>query len=473
MKKKKTLIRFVCLLLIFAITVAIPATGYFVYAVTRPEVYGESFYAALQTKYDRLRAVKGEKIVVVGGSSVAFGYDSKIMEQELGVPCVNMGLYAAFGFKPMLDLTIGKVKKGDIIVLAPELSSQMFSDYIGYEYLLEAMEKRVDMAFALGTDYAYGFMHELPKYVSNAKKLRKKDNNLGDTVYAKASFDKYGDIIYPRESNMMDGGYSKDNLPEFDTKIITDSFVNMVNDFVDMAESKGATVYFTYCPIDELSIADVSEKEKTNFEKKLTEELKCEIIGSLDDHIMDAGYFYDSNFHTNDAGVVLNTVLLINDLKRMSGKLTATNVEIPKIKKNQHENVDVVKGSENGFVFEITSSGVTLTGLEGDMEDEKEIEVPEGLGGFNVTRIAEGAFDGAKVKTIILPETIKSIATNAFAGADSLKEVYITGKMPEVGSSLFDDGQSAKIYVPKEAYAGYVTDYFWGKFAELLEEYDK
>ena len=118
MKEKKNLMKLILYIGLIFVVAAMPFMAIYVYAVNQPATYKESYYAALPIKYDRIEQVEGAKIVVIGGSSVAFGLDSKLVEQELQMPCVNFGLYAAFGLKPMLDLSVDAIEKGDIVVVS-------------------------------------------------------------------------------------------------------------------------------------------------------------------------------------------------------------------------------------------------------------------------------------------------------------------------------------------------------------------
>ena len=109
-------------------------------AMALPDQYEETFYGALDDKFDRLVSIEEEKIVVIGGSSVAFGLDSAMMEKYTGMPVINFGLYAALGTKLMLDLSLPEIGEGDIVVLAPELDAQTLSLYFNSETTLQAMD---------------------------------------------------------------------------------------------------------------------------------------------------------------------------------------------------------------------------------------------------------------------------------------------------------------------------------------------
>lgn len=470
MKKEVFIRKFVKMLLIIAIAAALPFIAIYFYALTVPHSYQESYYGALPIKYDRIKSIKEPKVVVIGGSSVAFGIDSKLVEKELGMPCVNFGLYAAFGLKPMLDLAKDHIRKGDIVIIAPELSSQMYSDYVGYEYLLEAMEGRTGMGLKLGKDYSLGLIKNLPSYAKNSKKLKKEGGLKVEGVYARSSFDEYGDIVYERPSSIMSDGYAMDNLPEIDEALITDTFADMINDFAKDAKKSGASVYFGFCPINDMSAKDITGKQIEAFTDKLNEKLDIDIIASLEDHIFDARYFYDSNFHTNEAGTTYNTILLINDINRVKGKMVKLSVAFPKPPANAGMATVISSGDDGTFTYHITTNGVTITGLV-DSKKSGELVVPDAIENVNVVKIGMNAFKDSKASKVTIPSSVNSLSAALFENS-SITSVYLNSvTLPEVGNSLLKDcAGGIKIYVPVDLYGNYVTDYFWGIYSDNIEQ---
>ncbi len=69
-------------------------------------------------------------IILVGGSNVAFGYDSKIICDSMNMDVVNFGLHAGFGLKYIIDDLSQYIKKGDVIIISPEYAH--FFDKMAY-----------------------------------------------------------------------------------------------------------------------------------------------------------------------------------------------------------------------------------------------------------------------------------------------------------------------------------------------------
>ena len=470
MKNGAVLLKLAKLVLLLALVVLIPVAGMGLVYRLQPHAYGATYYAELPVKVDRLTRARGGRLVVIGGSSVAFGIDSKLAERELGMPCVNFGLYAAFGLKPMLDLAAGRLHRGDIVVISPETTSQMYSTYCGCDYLLQAFEARHDLLISLGADYVPGLIAKIPGYVRDAAALRKRGGAPESGVYALSSFDMWGDIVYPRPENVMQQGYITDNLPELTPDIVTDGFLDMINDFVRAARLRGAEVYFSFCPINALSAEACPEASRQAFVQALRDGLDCQILSPLSDHIMDAGYFYDSNYHLNDTGVKYNTLMLVMDVQRVTGRVGPISSALPHPPAIQRGDVVLSEGVEQGFAYEVTPLGAVVTGLDESLKNSAALDVPSTLGGAQVVTVKAGALAGCAAERITLPSTITRLPGRLFQGLDRLVSVTILSEaLPEVGDELLSGARAdIVIYVPETLYGLYITDYFWGAYAPQL-----
>ena len=81
-----------------------------------PDGYMREYFV----KTARLDSTDRNKVVILGGSNVAFGYDSKLLTDSLNRPVINAGLHAGLGLKFIVDDASRYLKRGDILVLSPE-----------------------------------------------------------------------------------------------------------------------------------------------------------------------------------------------------------------------------------------------------------------------------------------------------------------------------------------------------------------
>ena len=292
-----------------------------------PSQYTNTFYGELDEKYDRLTSIDTPKIVVVGGSSVAFGLNSQIIKEQTGYEVVNFGLYADLGTKIMLDLSEGHINEGDIVIIAPEMDKQTLSLYFNGASTLKATDDKPSMLLSLkGEDWydiwgaLWGFMKEKWHYVKEGA-----PNPEG--VYNAGNFNEYGDIDptkFPRKENIMGIQYDKTQTLSLSADIFSQDFVAYLNDYIDTLENRGATVYYSFCPMNELAIGTDAQSTLSKDEQiaqqsdallaYLKSALHCPVLGSPEEAVMPALYFYDSNFHLNDNGVPLHTARLIDQL---------------------------------------------------------------------------------------------------------------------------------------------------------------
>ena len=78
------------------------------------------YLAAFADKNRMLEEKPGARAILIGGSGMAFGVDSRKISDALGMPVVNTGLHAGVGLAFMLEHVRPFVRRGDIVVLVPE-----------------------------------------------------------------------------------------------------------------------------------------------------------------------------------------------------------------------------------------------------------------------------------------------------------------------------------------------------------------
>jgi len=79
-----------------------------------------SFFCGYWAKHERLHALGAGKLVVCGGSNVAFGVDTRYLEKETGRPGVNLAMGAGLGLAFMVNEACPEIRQGDVVLFLPE-----------------------------------------------------------------------------------------------------------------------------------------------------------------------------------------------------------------------------------------------------------------------------------------------------------------------------------------------------------------
>ncbi len=481
---KKSWISFICILLCVLIPFAAVAGVIFLL----PAQFGETFLGALGAKVDRISSLDEPKIVVVGGSSVPFGLDSKLMEEMLGMPVVNFGLYATLGTKLMLDLSEEYINEGDIVVLAPETDAQTYSLFFGAEAAWQAADSDLSLLPKIAADNFGAMLGASWKYGAQKLKYYFAEKPLSpDGIYRADSFDEYGDIVYPREYNKMALMYDSTLEIKLTADIISDDFVDYVNEYVAKAEKKGAKVLFSFAPMNDMALdPDTTLESLEAFTAYIAENFDAELISDPNNYIYESGYFYDSNFHLNDAGAVLHTANLAGDIAVYLGKDLLTEPEIPEApevpKDTRPPCPTDYDENEKYFIFEEKLIGGELAGynIVGVTElgkAQSTLTTPYAYNGKCVWEITANTFAGCvNLTDIYITEYVSAIGDGAFAGAPKLQKVHILAENPDYttvnnlsGELTLGMAENAKFYVKAEALDNFRGNYFWGPYADRIE----
>ena len=473
----------------------IPFASILTVFIALPPVYDDTFVGELGEKFDLLQNTEGEKIVVIGGSSVAFGLDSELMSKEMNRQVVNFGLYADLGTKIMMDLSKVNIGQGDIIILAPEMNAQTLSLYFNGPTTLQTLDGNAEMLpYIAAGDYekligaSYEFTSNKLNFLLSGKKP-----DSGNPAYQKDNFNEYGDNVYDRPYNEMTGvtNYiTLDFYADFEDDVETEyeEYIDYVNDYVEYVQKRGAIVYFSFCPMNEIALSDENTEESIErFYQNLRDVLKCQVISDVYDYIMDEGYFFDSEFHLNNAGVTARTVQLIKDIKRTLRNNSAVNVEIPEppgyrpIEGGEISEED--RANAENFLLEAYAFGsATYYKIVGLTEKGKTAETltipdfaPDADGNaIPVVQIAPEAFrDCPTLKTLYLGDQISLLANGAFTGS-SITEIWIPDGKKPADISIPNDAPLAtegcdpalKIYIHADDIEDFINEvYFWGNYA--------
>lgn len=393
-----------------------------------PVQFGDTFMGELKSKYERLKETSGKRIVLVGGSGVAFDCDSALMDDFFpSYEIVNFGMYAGLGTKAVMDLSENYIHEGDIVILSPEQSEQTFSDYFNGEYMWQAADGAFGMLRDLKSENFEAMLGNFPRFaLEKLNYVMKGQKPQTDSIYQKKSFNTYGDIeLDTCRENILPNGYDVNQKVRFTEDVVQPEFMDYMNDWAKRLEKKGAVVWYRYCPVNKLSVEDMDDLAA--YDVFLRQKLDFPVIGNLENSLMEAEWFFDTNFHLNQPGKEVNTVQLIRDMKAILGDDRAVTVELPE---KPHR-------------------------TWGDVSAETRIW----------TAKDSETYQGEE--TIVIPENVTQIEDYAFSNCAGLKQIVLEQKDPSkciVGQHLLD-GTGAEILVPQMSVDSYKRNYFWSVYA--------
>lgn len=393
-----------------------------------PVQFGDTFMGELKSKYERLKETSGKRIVLVGGSGVAFDCDSALMDDFFpSYEIVNFGMYAGLGTKAVMDLSENYIHEGDIVILSPEQGEQTFSDYFNGEYMWQAADGAFGMLRDLKSENFEAMLGNFPRFaLEKLNYVMKGQKPQTDSIYQKKSFNTYGDIeLDTCRENILPNGYDVNQKVRFTEDVVQPEFMDYMNDWAKRLEKKGAVVWYRYCPVNKRSVEDMDDLAA--YDVFLRQKLDFPVIGNPENSLMEAEWFFDTNFHLNQPGKEVNTVQLIRDMKAMLGDDRAVTVELPE---KPHR-------------------------TWGDVSAETRIW----------TAKDSETYQGEE--TIVIPENVTQIEDYAFSNCAGLKQIVLEQKDPSkciVGQHLLD-GTGAEILVPQMSVDSYKRNYFWSVYA--------
>ncbi len=257
----------------------------------------ENYFAAIADKHKYAQSILKPKIILTGGSNLAFGIASDSIEKKLGRPVVNFGLYGGLGLDFMLQETLSEVKKGDLVILSIEYYLKKSGDdyskqmaayaynpayaYVGYAGFLDLLEKKA----AFFARYTRNLI-----FFPNRIKSPQIDDKISD--YFRNGFSQKGDLLAhlnnppKRPLNDLENIKKQDYSPE----------IQAINQFIKKVKVIGGTVYWYY-PCYTQTGYDTNKETLNYYEKQIQESVNCLKINSLSDGVYPNDCFYDTHFH--------------------------------------------------------------------------------------------------------------------------------------------------------------------------------
>lgn len=310
---KKFIIKLGCFLLVLSVICL--AFAVFDVLVIKNQ-YSQSYTSALNDKLERLKSIEENKIILVGDSNLAFGINSEMIEKELGMPVVNMGLHGSIGDAYYEELVKPYIKKGDIVIIAPGVF-KMEGFFDDKSLVIMTLEKNSELWEAVPTEEKWELILAYPYYAYSCltKWISGTGNQVAATSYSRDAFNEYGDVVkrpaeYGKTQQELFGNKKTVSTPKYNA-----AFFDRINAYQEFVTAKGAVLLMTTYPVVDYQ-DPLGVKKFETFETVLRENLNCPIISRYEDYFFAKEYFYDTGRHLTQEGADLRTAQLIQDLKQ-------------------------------------------------------------------------------------------------------------------------------------------------------------
>jgi len=282
-------------------------------------VFKNTLMGGLIEKNALLARSGSPKIILIGGSSVSYGTDSRKISEAFHMPVIDMAISADIGLKFMGDDIKPYINKGDVVVVGVE----NFAFAKDYPEDFEGSETLVGIIFDIDQDgkryidfkqwvelSAYIPQYSASKLVNLITPVFKRTGS--NYLYSRKSFNQYGDSYL--HWTMPNEPFADDEKCTGKEEINPDAFAYL-NQFNKYVLSRGATMV-----IIPPATENASYQNREFFIKKVEAEFKrnrLPLIAEPSRYRFQRKYFFNMPYHLNKSGVDLRTGLVIQDLSKV------------------------------------------------------------------------------------------------------------------------------------------------------------
>lgn len=299
------------------------------YAIVNAAIIGiipidrNSFLYEYNHKIELLGGANSDKrIILIGGSSVVYGTDSKTIVDSVGLPVVNFGLHGGIGIRYVFEDFVRYARKGDIVILQIEYEN-FYNGGFGNDRTLAQLMPATnwrnigDLKFEQYANILTG----LPSVtIGNLNRLlkypfRKSWNSPSKSEVAgvgENGFNQYGDEMshWYKPSKRLVKPKGVEN------QIIDHDFMKWLTEMISISEAIGAQVLM----IPPVIIKSRHQAVYNDCIAKALIDIDHPYVVEPEYMVLDDSCTFDGGYHVNREGVRQNTQHLIEILSNMGKK---------------------------------------------------------------------------------------------------------------------------------------------------------
>lgn len=275
-------------------------------------------YSSILDKQQRLVNTPAPRLIFVGGSGVALGLDSELIETQVQRPVLNMGVNAGFGLHYMLAQVKPWVKPGDTILIVPEYE-HFYGDLLeGDQNLLWALRIQPEMFWRLSWRQLLHVLPEFPIFIQ--QRVQEIVRAKPDPIYNRSAFTVRGDFV-----SHLDLPSTPLALSAIDSsQSLNRTALQLLRDFRREVERQGAQVYLIYPAIAESFWTFGKNRQVIEtLNSTILQQNVMQPLTAPADMVWPDTMFFDTVYHLTRQGRQLRSELLAERLAALLGNKVA------------------------------------------------------------------------------------------------------------------------------------------------------
>jgi hypothetical protein len=266
------------------------------------------FFVKREMLIDKHRQ-KTPSVILLGGSNVAYGFNSEMLHNSLSMPVINTGLGVGQGLKFMLDNTSKYLTEGDILVIAPEYDHFFENGAYGNSDLtyLFCIDPSISEDFNIKQVEALivGTKNLLRDALLSLLGLKTKK-----LTFKVSDFNRYGDMAVHWNMPPQSCVY---HASSGDFETINIIFLDYYENAIEALRNRGVQVVIIPPSFEETSYRNVEERLTSLFAEFEKRGLNFAIPPQ--ESVYPDSLFFDSHYHLGYEGVLIRTNQLIRAMK--------------------------------------------------------------------------------------------------------------------------------------------------------------
>jgi len=259
-----------------------------------------NYLAAAIDKRRLLYSIPSPRMILVGGSNVAFSINSAELSERFDMPVINMGLHVDMGLRYMLNEVRPALRKEDIVVIFPEYEHFSGLSLDGRPTELGSVIKFCpECVSGISSPVQLFNVAEGISQTLESDILRVlKSSRSHEKVYFRQGFDQHGDMI--AHLKQIDKLEPNNHVSEI--KLLSPNpAIDLLNSFYRSYRANNVQIFvvFPAIPVNEYNS---QEKNFSALYNLIATELEIPVLGKPEEFLYPEEFFYDTVYHMNGVG---------------------------------------------------------------------------------------------------------------------------------------------------------------------------